>query len=92
MNDDLQHLGELARRLVERLEANQERQFVIPGGEGPTVTMRVSDYDALRDRLDELTRALDQIQRLDRDVAGWKPRAVEANRIASEALRRGGEG
>lgn len=85
MSDEFTRLGELASRIVERLEAN-ERRFVIPNGDGPTVTMRVSDYEAMLDKIAGLKNALDRIQRLNQDVAGWKPRAVEAQRIAVGAL------
>jgi hypothetical protein len=85
--EDFASLGEFARRIVERLEANRDQRFVIPGMEGPTVTMRLSDYDALRSRVDELTKALEQIHRLSREGAAWKHRAMESRRIAGDALR-----
>ena len=87
MSDAVVQLGEAARRVVERLEAIRDRHFVIPGGDGPTVTMRLSDYDALRDKIAALTKALDDIHRLSATVDGWKPQAMEAKRIALEALR-----
>lgn len=86
-SDQFIRLGEMAERILARLEASKDQRFIIPGLEGPTVTMRLSDYDALRGRVDELTKALEQIHRLSREGAAWKHRAMESRRIAGEALR-----
>ena len=85
MSEAIVQLGDAVRRIVDRMD--QERRFVIPGGDGPTVTMRLSDYDAMRDKIAALTKALDDIHRLSATVDGWRPRAMEAKRIALEALR-----
>lgn len=83
-------LGKVASKVVEEAfeKAILNRLCLLAAQRQPMiVTLSMAEYQAMQDRIKELTDALVAIHRLNRDVSGWKPRAMESRRIAGEALR-----